>query len=235
MAKDREQTQNMAVPDDVRDPFLRKWVKISENPILRHPDGVYKEDFRDPSTAWRVEDGSWRITLGAQVGIDGMALVYRSDDLVHWELEKNVLHTVRGSGMWECLDFYPVALVGQRGLDTSTRAGPSVRHVLKVSSYNDQHDYYAVGSYNEATQAFTSINQELGVPYGLQYDHGKFYASKSFYDPVKKRRIVWGWSKESDTEAQDIAKEWASLQVIKLSFYKLKPALMSKRMRCLTV
>ncbi|KAG0560441.1 hypothetical protein KC19_10G180200 [Ceratodon purpureus] len=213
LAEDLEQTQNMAVPDDASDPFLRKWVKSSENPLLRHPDGVYKEDFRDPSTAWQVEDGSWRITIGTQVETDGMALVYKSRDLLHWELEKNVLYTIPGSGMWECLDFYPVAPTGRRGLDTSTR-GPSVNHVLKVSSYNDQHDYYAVGSYNEVTQAFTPVNQELGVLYGLQYDYGKFYASKSFYDPVKKRRILWGWSNESDTEAQDIAKGWASLQAI---------------------
>lgn len=213
LAEDLEQTQNMAVPGDAGDLYLRRWVKIRENPLLRHPDGVYKEDFRDPSTAWQVEDGSWRITVGAQVGTDGMALVYKSDDLVHWELEKNVLHAIPGSGMWECLDFFPVASMGQRGLDTSTR-GPSVKHVLKVSSYNDQRDYFAVGSYNEVTGAFTPINQELGVLYGLQYDHGKFYASKSFYDPVKKRRIVWGWSNESDTEAQDIAKGWASLQAI---------------------
>lgn len=215
MAEDLEQTQNMAVPVDASDPYLRKWVKSSENPLLKHPDGVYKEDFRDPSTAWQVEDGSWRITIGAQVGTDGMALVYKSGDLVHWELEKNVLHTIPGSGMWECLDFYPVASVGQSGLDTSTR-GPSVKHVLKVSSYNYQHDYYAIGSYNEVTQGFTPVNHELGVLYGLQYDHGRFYASKSFYDPVKKRRIVWGWSNESDTEAQDIAKGWASLQVTNL-------------------
>ncbi|KAG0604490.1 hypothetical protein M758_10G175800 [Ceratodon purpureus] len=213
LAEDLEQTQNMAVPDDASDPFLRNWVKSSENPLLRHPDGVYKEDFRDPSTAWQVEDGSWRITIGTQVETDGMALVYKSRDLLHWELEKNVLYTIPGSGMWECLDFYPVASTGRRGLDTSTR-GPSVNHVLKVSSYNDQHDYYAVGSYNEVTQAFTPVNQELGVLHGLQYDYGKFYASKSFYDPVKKRRILWGWSNESDTVAQDIAKGWASLQAI---------------------
>lgn len=26
-----------------------------------------------------------------------------------------------------------------------------------------------------------------------RYDFGQFYASKTFYDPVKKRQILWGW------------------------------------------
>jgi beta-fructofuranosidase len=216
VAEDLEETQNVAVPEDTSDPYLRKWVKIPENPVLRHPERVYKEDFRDPSTAWQADDGSWRITVGAQIGTDGMALLYKSDDLVHWELETNVLRAIPRTGMWECLDFYPVASMGQTGLDTSVR-GPSVKHVLKVSAFDTKRDYYAVGSYDVVTEAFTPINQQLDVIYALQYDQGKFYASKSFYDPVKQRRVNWGWSNESDTEAQDIAKGWASLLVSKLS------------------
>jgi hypothetical protein len=86
-----------------------------------------------------------------------------------------------------------------------------------VSAFDTKRDYYAVGSYDVVTEAFTPINQQLDVIYALQYDQGKFYASKSFYDPVKQRRVNWGWSNESDTEAQDIAKGWASLLVSKLS------------------
>lgn len=216
VADDMEETQNIAVPANVSDPYLRKWVKLPGNPVLKHPDGVSKEDFRDPTTAWQVDDGSWRMTVGAQVETVGMALLYKSDDLLHWELESNVLRAVPDTGMWECLDFYPVGSNGQIGLDTSTR-GPSVRHVLKVSSFDSKRDYYGVGFYSPVTEAFTPVNQELDVIYGLLYDYGKFYASKSFYDPKKQRRINWGWSNESDTEAQDIAKGWASLLVSKLS------------------
>uniref|UniRef100_A0A7I4CHJ8 Beta-fructofuranosidase n=1 Tax=Physcomitrium patens TaxID=3218 RepID=A0A7I4CHJ8_PHYPA len=213
VADDLEQSQNLAVPEDLADPLLRKWVKSRENPILRHPVGIDKEDFRDPTTAWQVNDGTWRILVGAKMGRDGMALLYKSEDLRHWELDENVLHTVPGSGMWECLDFFPIAPFGREGLDTSVN-GPHVKHVLKASMYDDQHDHYAVGTYNLSTESFTPINHALDIQHGLHYDYGKFYASKSFYDPVKKRRIVWGWSNESDSAAQDIARGWASLQAI---------------------
>lgn len=204
------------MPADASDPYLRKWVKIPENPILKHPEGVRKDDFRDPSTAWQLDDGTWRTTVGTQFGTTGTALLYKGDDLVHWKLMKNVLRAIPETGMWGCLDFFPVASMGQHGLDTSVR-GPSVKHVLKVSSLDSMRDYYAVGSYDVATEAFAPANQDLDVIYGLQYDHGKFYASKSFYDPVKQRRINWGWANESDARAHDIAKGWASLLVSELS------------------
>ncbi|CAK9872272.1 unnamed protein product [Sphagnum jensenii] len=47
-----EQMQNMAVPADPLDPLLRKWVKVSQNPILKSHPGVAEHCFRDPSTAW---------------------------------------------------------------------------------------------------------------------------------------------------------------------------------------
>lgn len=218
VAADLEETQNIAVPANASDPYLRDWVKLPENPVLRHPVGIDKEDFRDPTTAWQLDDGSWRMTLGARLGKNswgqiGMALLYRSDDLLHWELEKNVLRALPQTGMWECLDFFPVGSSGQIGLDTSSR-GPAIRHILKVSSFDLKRDYYAVGFYNEVTETFTPVNGELDLISGLLYDYGKFYASKSFFDPKKLRRINWGWSNESDTEAQDIAKGWASLMAI---------------------
>jgi len=212
VAENLTQTQNMAEPADPEDPFLVKWVKHPQNPLLHPPAGVGHTDFRDPSTAWKGPDGLWRITVGAQMepqgAKTGMALVYKSSDLLNWELEENWLHMVNGTGIWECVDFFPV---GSIGLDTSVR-GPDVKHLLKVSSWDEQHDYYAVGSYDDLEHKFHT--RDSPVIYGLQYDHGKFYAAKSFYDPVKSRRINWGWSSESDTPAMDVAKGWASVQAI---------------------
>jgi hypothetical protein len=49
----------------------------------------------------------------------------------------------------------------------------------------------------------------LGVPvFCLQY-----YASKSFFDPVKKRRILFGWIYETDSQQSNIKRGWASVQV----------------------
>jgi len=40
------------------------------------------------------------------------------------------------------------------------------------------------------------------------------YASKSFYDAGKKRRVLWSWANESDSEADDNAKGWAGVQTV---------------------
>lgn len=44
-------------------------------------------------------------------------------------------------------------------------------------------------------------------------DFGNYYASKSFYDSNKGRRILWGWSNESDSSSDDVAKGWAGIHV----------------------
>ncbi|KAJ0030171.1 hypothetical protein Pint_12973 [Pistacia integerrima] len=46
------------------------------------------------------------------------------------------------------------------------------------------------------------------------YDYGKFYASKTFFDNVKNRRILWGWVNESDSIEDDIEKGWSGVQSI---------------------
>ncbi|MFS7949891.1 putative sucrose:sucrose fructosyltransferase [Helianthus anomalus] len=51
----------------------------------------------------------------------------------------------------------------------------------------------------------------MDVGIGLRYDYGKFYASKTFYDPSKKRRVLWGYVGETDLQKDDIKKEWAKM------------------------
>ena len=214
-----EQTQNMAYPEDPSDPLLRRWVKDPENPILRHPPGIGIRDFRDPTTAWKDVDGHWLMTVGAKKQKTGLALLYKSMDLKHWELQENVLHSVPSTGMWECVDFYPVAVQGHHGLETYSDA-PTVKYVLKASLDDTRHDHYSLGSYDVWSKTFHPDDPTRDTGIGLRYDYGKFYASKSFFDPAQQRRILWGWANESDTEAADIAKGWSSVQVIREFFAK---------------
>jgi beta-fructofuranosidase len=92
-------------------------VKADNNPIIEVPPAIHHtDDFRDPATAWLEDDGVWRSIIGTKVDnadgtMDGMALLYKSSDFRNWELEENsYLHKVAGSGMWECVDFYPVTI-----------------------------------------------------------------------------------------------------------------------------
>ncbi|KAK1399645.1 Beta-fructofuranosidase [Heracleum sosnowskyi] len=210
---DLVQVQNLAYPANLSDPLLLNWIKYPDNPVMFPPPGIGSTDFRDPTTAWIGPDGKWRLTIGSKVNKTGISLMYRTTDFISYELLDEILHAVPGTGMWECVDFYPVSVTEANGLDTSVN-GPGVKHVLKSSLDDDKHDYYALGTYDPIKDKWTPDNPELDVGIGLRLDYGKYYASKTFYDQDKKRRLLWGWIGETDSETTDLLKGWASVQSI---------------------
>ncbi|KAG6475339.1 hypothetical protein ZIOFF_064557 [Zingiber officinale] len=209
-----EQSQNLALPANLSDPVLTNWTKSGHNPLISAGDDFEATNFRDPTTAWVGSDGLWRAAVGAQIGANGTALLYRSRDFVRWERASRPLHSSSGSGMWECPDFYPVSVVGVEGLDTPPTEG-EVKHVLKMSLFETHSDHYMLGAYDAARDVFVPEGEGAVDDYRAwqRYDHGKFYASKTFFDARRRRRILWGWLNESDSEADDVAKGWAGIQV----------------------
>ncbi|XP_063944492.1 acid beta-fructofuranosidase isoform X2 [Daucus carota subsp. sativus] len=207
------QVQNLAYPADPSDPLLIEWVKYPGNPVLVPPPGIDFKDFRDPTTAWRTPEGKWRLIIGSKLNKTGISLVYDTVDFKNFTLLDGVLHAVHGTGMWECVDFYPVSKFGENGLDTSFD-GVGVKHVMKASLDDDRNDYYAIGTYDPVSGKWVPDNPELDVGIGLRYDYGIYYASKTFYDSNKKRRVLWSWIKETDSEISDVRKGWASVQGI---------------------
>ncbi|KAL3647462.1 Beta-fructofuranosidase, soluble isoenzyme I [Castilleja foliolosa] len=208
------QVQCLAYPANLSDPLLLKWDKCPSNPVLVPPPGIGSKDFRDPTTAWLSPDGDkWRITIGSKINTTGISLVYETKDFVKYELLDGYLNAVPGTGMWECIDFYPVSLSEVNGLDTSVN-GPGIKHVMKASLDDDKNDYYSIGTYDPINNKWTADDPELDVGIGLRYDYGKYYASKTFYDQNKQRRILWGWIRETDAEELDILKGWNGVQSI---------------------
>ncbi|KAF7062488.1 hypothetical protein CFC21_069082 [Triticum aestivum] len=209
------QIQNIAFPKDPSDPLLREWVKPGYNPIAVPEAGMNATQFRDPTTAWHAGDGLWRMLVGGlKPGtLRGMAILYRSRDFKHWVRAKHPLHSAL-TGMWECPDFFPVREPGKtNGLDTS-EFGPHYKYVLKNSLDLTRYDYYTVGTYNNRTERYVPDNPTGDVYQRLQYDYGNFYASKTFYDPAKNRRVLLGWANESDSVVHDNAKGWAGIHAI---------------------
>lgn len=138
-----------------------------------------------------------------------MAILYQSEDFVHWTKYQDPLYSSTKIGMWECPDFFPVSINSTNGVDTSV-GNPSVRHVMKAS-FNSR-DYYIVGTYEQ--EKFVADTDFTGTSLDLRYDYGKFYASKTFFDSKRNRRILWAWVNESDSTEDDIEKGWSGLQVI---------------------
>lgn len=197
------QVQNLAYPANLSDPLLLDWVKYANNPVLVPPPGIGPKDFRDPTTAWFGPDEKWRITIGSKLNGTGLSLVYKTQDFIHYEQNDHYLHQVPGTGMWECVDFYPVSVNGPN----------DVKHVLKASLDDTKVDHYAIGTYFIENDTWVPDNPHEDVGIGFKLDYGRYYASKTFYDQHKNRRILWGWINESDSETADLKKGWASLQV----------------------
>ncbi|KAF5175394.1 Acid beta-fructofuranosidase, partial [Thalictrum thalictroides] len=211
--KEQVQNINLAYPADLSDPLLINWVKYSGNPLLYPPPGIGNMEFRDPSNVWLTPNGTWRFAIGTKYNTTGISFVFETKNFINYTLLDELLHQVPNTGIWECIDMYPVSLTSMNGLDTSVN-GPQVMHVLKVSLQEQQGDFYGIGRYDVVKDIWTPDSPEVDVGIELRYDYGRFYASKTFYDQSKQRRILWGFSRECDTEDADIKKGWASLQVV---------------------
>ncbi|WCJ39511.1 Beta-fructofuranosidase insoluble isoenzyme 1 [Euphorbia peplus] len=218
--KNHNQIQNLALPKNPADPYLRDWVKSAHNPLMEptQENQINATSFRDPTTAWKGPDGKWRVIIGSKVNDKGMAILYTSSDFVNWVKAQNPLHSASGTGMWECPDFYPVSVDLVTAVDMPV-LGPSVKFVLKKSLDDTKHDYYTIGEYDQVKDVYVPEPGSVDNGSGLRYDYGKFYASKTFFDSAKNRRILWGWVNESSTDEQSILKGWAGIQAIPRNVY----------------
>ncbi|XP_021716466.1 fructan 6-exohydrolase-like [Chenopodium quinoa] len=210
------QVQNMALPKNLSDPYLKEWVKVPQNPLMvgtPSNDNINASEFRDPSTAWQLPDGKWRVIVGTQHFKRGLAVIFTSEDFITWSNTEHPLHSAEGTGIWECPDFFPVYVGKSLGADTSV-IGKDVKHVFKVSLFDTQYEYYTIGTYDIDKDVYIPDEGSIESDLGLRYDYGKFYASKSFFDDVTNRRILWGWVNESSTQTDDIKKGWSGLQAI---------------------
>ncbi|XP_065835085.1 uncharacterized protein [Oscarella lobularis] len=184
------QQQCVAYPANKSDPFLTNWTKPDYNPVIKDPPpGGVAGSFRDDTTAWK-SGGSWKLVVGASINGHGAASLWDSKDFKTWTYV-HPLYTTTQYGMWECPDFYP--------LHDSKNT-----YALKYSAGG--RDWYTLGSYDESKQVL--------VPSGnaTLFDYGHVYASKRFYDPVKKRQIFYGWVSEEDKGGSQ--RGWQGIQTL---------------------
>ncbi|KAF5953944.1 hypothetical protein HYC85_006800 [Camellia sinensis] len=198
--KNNTQVQNYAIPANYSDPYLQKWIKPNNNPLV-FPVGVNKTVFRDPTTAWFGKDGHWRILVGGRRKYRGMAHLYRSRDFMKWTKAQYPLHSPAMTGMWECPDFYPVSLDSENGLEVSVIEG-NIKHVLKVSLDETRYEYYTIGKY------FWKIDKYVPDNTSVDSWAGHF----SMLERIG--RILWGWANESNTSIEAVKKGWTGIQTI---------------------
>nr|WP_106789234.1 glycoside hydrolase family 32 protein [Massilistercora timonensis] len=158
--------------------------KYEGNPVILPPEGVDGQHFRDPKI-WKHKD-SYYMVCGASCNNRAQALLYRSEDMLHWTYV-NVLAESRGEWgyMWECPDFYPL----------------EDKYVLMCSPMGagDRKAVYFVGDFDYDTGRFDwDLSGE--IDWGMD-----FYAPQSFEAP-DGRRLIAAWANE--WECMPFWKDW---------------------------
>ncbi|VAI40581.1 unnamed protein product [Triticum turgidum subsp. durum] len=206
---EKHQVQNIALPKNRSDPYLREWTKASNNPVIQSGvPGLNSGQFRDPTTGWIGPDGLWRIAVGAQLNGYGAALLYKSEDFLNWTRVDHPLYSSNASIMFECLDFFAVLPGSNNGLDMSSAIPNGAKHVLKMGM-NFGEDVYVIGVYDLKRDVFVPDTDDSRL--WPRIDYGNFYASKTFFDSKHGRRIIWAWTTETDSSSDDVAKGWAGI------------------------
>lgn len=174
-----EQTQCIAYSEDGV-----HFEKYEGNPVLTAPKGVKADLFRDPKV-WKHGD-TYYMVCGASRGNMGQALLYRSEDMLHWTFF-NVLAESRGEWgmMWECPDFYPI---GNQYVLTFSPMGAGEHTAV-----------YMAGDFDYGTGRF-QCHASGEIDWGFDY-----YAPQSFLAP-DGRRITVGWANE--WEWMPLWKDW---------------------------
>jgi beta-fructofuranosidase len=184
------------LPDDL---LQQQCVAVSEdgihfeksvaNPIIKHPPaGIGQVNhFRDPNVFFR--QGAWYLLVGNRLGQNGKILMYRSNDLIHWEYVKVFGESNGDMGyMWECPDFFT-----SDGKDILAFSPQGI-------GWPDQPNIagYYIGRLDDQSLDF-SHGEFHKLDFGFD-----FYAPQSFEDG-KGRRILFGWMRMP----KNADKQWA--------------------------
>ncbi|UJR36994.1 hypothetical protein I4U23_029702 [Adineta vaga] len=172
-----KEVQCQARPTNLSDPTLTNWTKSFLNPLITNPDG------RDPSTAFQDDQNNHYLIYGyGTTDLGGQAVLFISKDFLNWTY-LHPLHHNHYDTFWECPDIFNI----------------SHHVVLKASLMG--HDFWTIGYIDPVKLIFLPFNHDLGE-FTQLIDNGKFYASKTFYDPIHNEQIIVGWAAEDDNQSE---------------------------------
>jgi len=186
------QNQCQARPVNLSDSTLTEWKKWPTNPLISNPNG------RDPSTGFRDDQNNYYLIYGfGTPELGGQAVLFTSKDFVNWTY-LHPIHSNHNDGFWECPDIFNV----------------SNQLVMKASLLG--HDFWVVGQLDPIEKTFKPLWGDLGE-FEQLVDQGKYYASKSFYDPVNDQQIIVGWVAEDDD--QGVKRGWQGMHSLPRSIF----------------
>lgn len=179
------QAQSLAYSNDGGE----TWTKYSGNPVLTRDSS----DFRDPKV-FRYEGGSGEYWVMVAVeAVERKAVLYRSDDLLHWTFLSEFQLTEALGKIWECPDLFPLQVDG----DPENTKWVLVLSLNREDGEGGSTMVYFIGDFDGATftaEATGHDGIDDGTPAFRYLDHGRdYYAAISFNNSPDNRRIMVGW------------------------------------------
>lgn len=184
------------------------------NPVMTEDDVpglVGLGNFRDPTEWWPdpAHPGRWLIAFVARIiddqGDNAHVVLFSTEDPTFQSGYKfsHSLYVYKYDldVMFECPDFFTV--------------DDSNEHFLKVSTMPSHRDYIVYGSYELDTASGEYVFVEDPARSFTFIDYGPYYAAKTFYDPILKRRMIWGWTNEELSDDQIVAMGFSGVQSIR--------------------
>jgi len=154
------------------------FTKFVDNPVLLLPD----EPFRDPKVVWLEEEGKWLMIIAG-----GRARLYTSTDLKTWTFHSFVTDENGTILEGECPDLFPLALDGNED---------AIKWV-----YLSAGRHYYIGDLVEKQDG----KLHFVVTQGQRTDYNagtNAYATTSFYNDAKGRRLLVSWFVDSSAESK---------------------------------
>ena len=166
---------------------LLNWEKVSDF-SLESPDWLEGHDFRDPYIYFDEEKNKFAMLLASRVNIDapisskGVTVVAYSDDLLNWEVSKEIFFDPKSYFTHECPDLFKMG----------------DWWYLVFSEFTDR--------FSTTYRMSKNLNGPWFTPKVNTFDGHAFYAAKSASDG--NRRIMFGWNPIKDNERDDELWQW---------------------------
>lgn len=173
--------------------------KFSEKQCLM-TNADYPEEYtchiRDPKV-WRQPDGSYYMVQGGRLKSDkGTVLLFRSEDLCHWQFHNDVTTEETFGYMWECPDYFEL------GTTDNVSVKKDIKKILSLSPQGLKPEMYRYQNIYQSGyfQVEGDITGDAKLYRFTEWDMGfDFYAPQTFQDE-QGRRILIGWAGIPDAD-----------------------------------
>lgn len=183
-----------------RDPFISQWPSLAkvQNSPEKQLYGILSGGIKDSTPTAFVYSvdptnlSSWEYAgLIADVGLNHSPSHWSGDFGRNWEVVN--FASLKNDTSSKTQDFL---IMGVEGAIPQPKKGMSSSNAHTTETRTSRLHLWMAGT-------VTSSKSDPSAPlmdyeYGGYFDHGCLYASNSFWDPVTKRNIVFGWIQEED-------------------------------------